>query len=145
MVQDGYLEVQVDTALEDCTIRKLNQAVLDVQAGKGSFDKLVDTFAVYWTPGVLVVALALVLIGGGVSHKWREYSMKVIPLLPHVTGAFPQHFLTCSLVAWSRHVASVTGAGAAGACVSMRTRDIRTNPVCVRRRRRCQEQSPHPW
>ncbi len=34
VVQNGYLEIKVDTNIEDSTIRKLNQAVMDVQADK---------------------------------------------------------------------------------------------------------------
>jgi cation transport ATPase len=34
VVQNGYLEIKIDTEIEESTIRKLNQAVLDVQADK---------------------------------------------------------------------------------------------------------------
>jgi Cd2+/Zn2+-exporting ATPase len=77
VVQNGYLEILVDTAIENSTMRKLNQAVMDVQADKGVYGRIVDKIAMYWTPGVLICATAIAAIGGGVTNEWDKYIDKV--------------------------------------------------------------------
>eukprot|EP01041_Mallomonas_annulata_P010275 gene10275-21441_t len=81
ILQNGYIEVEVDTAVENCTLFKLNQAVEEQQASRGEYAKFIDSFAFYWTPLVLLTALLLVVIGGGVTDLWHEYTMKAIVLL----------------------------------------------------------------
>jgi Cd2+/Zn2+-exporting ATPase len=77
LLQNGYIEVKVDTALEDRTIQQLRRAVMDVQADKGEIGRLVDRLAVYWTPFVLIVAISVVLIGGIITNNWDKYYHEV--------------------------------------------------------------------
>jgi Zn2+/Cd2+-exporting ATPase len=42
VVQNGYIEVEVDTMPRDSTVRKLNEKVSEVQADRGQFAKVVD-------------------------------------------------------------------------------------------------------
>jgi Cd2+/Zn2+-exporting ATPase len=81
VVQNGYLEVKITTELGDSTLRKLNQAVKDVQADKGNFEKIVDKFAEHWTPFVLLSALLLAVIGGYVSGNWHSWFHRSLVLL----------------------------------------------------------------
>jgi cation transport ATPase len=62
----------VDTVYADSTINKLNQAVLDVQSDKGKYSRMVDQFAAYWTPGVLIVALLIATIGKISRRFYRQ-------------------------------------------------------------------------
>lgn len=77
VVQNGYIEITIDTAVENSTMRKLNQAVLDVQADKGAYGRIVDRVALYWTPGVLITAILIAVIGGSVTKEWNKYLLKV--------------------------------------------------------------------
>lgn len=70
VVQNGYLEVKVTSASAESTLQKLNQEVLDVQADRGQYAKIVDQFSLYWTPTVLVAAVTYVLAGGGSTGDW---------------------------------------------------------------------------
>lgn len=81
VVQNGYLEITVSTAPQDSTLRKLNQAVKDVQADRGEFAKVVDSFAFYWTPLVILAAIVLTVIGGAVSDRWHVWVHRSLVLL----------------------------------------------------------------
>ena len=81
IVQNGYLEVTVEAKPSDSTMNKLRDAVLDVQADKGEYGRMVDRISVYWTPGILFSALCLAVIGGGVTSQWNDYAMKALVLL----------------------------------------------------------------
>jgi len=81
VVQNGYLEITVSTAPQDSTLRKLNQAVSDVQADRGEFAKVVDSFAFYWTPLVIIAAAVLTVIGGAVSDDWHVWVHRSLVLL----------------------------------------------------------------
>jgi Cd2+/Zn2+-exporting ATPase len=71
VVQNGYIEVEVTSNPCDSTIRKVNQSVADVQADRSEFAKIVDSFAAYWTPCVLMGAVGLALIAGGSTNDWH--------------------------------------------------------------------------
>lgn len=73
LMQNGYLEIEIDTSIGDSTIRKLAQAVNDVQTDKGEYSKIVDNIALYYTPGVIIFAASFIVIGGAVTGRWQEY------------------------------------------------------------------------
>ncbi len=76
IVQNGYLEILVETDPAQSTMMKLKEAVLDVQADKGEFGRLIDKISCYWTPGVLIAALCVSVIGGAATGDWTGYTMK---------------------------------------------------------------------
>ena len=57
----------------ESTIRRMNQSVSDVQADRSEFAKIVDNFAAYWTPCVLLAAVGLALIAGGSTNNWHAW------------------------------------------------------------------------
>lgn len=81
VVQNGYIEIEVTVDPRESTVRKLNDKVSEVQADRGQFAKLVDQFAGAWTPFILLAALALVLIGGGLSGDWHTWTDRALVLL----------------------------------------------------------------
>jgi Cd2+/Zn2+-exporting ATPase len=81
VVQNGYLEIEINKDPQQSTLKQLQQAVEDVQADKGQFAKLVDAFALYWTPLIIVATLFLVLVGGGVTGEWWDYLHRGLVLL----------------------------------------------------------------
>lgn len=54
IVANGYLEIKVTVEAKDSTLNKLNQTLSDIQADKGEYAKMVDKFALYWTPGTSI-------------------------------------------------------------------------------------------
>ena len=81
IVQNGYIEISIDTELKNSSINKLSEAISDVQAEKGFYGSMVDKFALYWTPCILVVAFLLTIIGGGVTGEWHHYTLQAVTLL----------------------------------------------------------------
>jgi Cd2+/Zn2+-exporting ATPase len=81
VVQNGYVEVKLEKSPQDSTIRRLQQAVEDVQADKGQYAKFVDTFSQYWTPLVLLATFLLVVVGGAVSKDWWSFVNRGLVLL----------------------------------------------------------------
>eukprot|EP01034_Spumella_vulgaris_P043657 gene43657-54237_t len=81
VVQNGYMEVRLSTDAAGSTLSRLNQAVLDVQADRGEYARLVDQFSLYWTPGVLLTAFLFVVVGGAVTKNWHLYLYRGLVLL----------------------------------------------------------------
>jgi Cd2+/Zn2+-exporting ATPase len=81
VVQNGYIEVTVTVTPENSTLRRMNQAVEDVQADRGRFATVVDKFAVFWTPAILIVSLLFFVIGGGATGDWAYYLERALVLL----------------------------------------------------------------
>lgn len=81
IVQNGFLEIRVTAAFADSTVHRLRQTLDDLQADRGQYGQLVDTFAYYWTPGVLLSAFLLVIVGGGVTGDWNGFVQKGLVLL----------------------------------------------------------------
>jgi Cd2+/Zn2+-exporting ATPase len=104
IVQNGYIEVIVSVELKDSMMRKLNDTVDDVQASKGTVATIVDSFAAYWTPLIVLSAVLFVSIGGLASGSWHSYVNKGLVLL---VLACP-----CSIVL-AAPVASLSGIAAA--------------------------------
>lgn len=104
IVQNGYIEIVVSTELKDSLMRKLNDTVNDVQASKGAVAMIVDKFAAYWTPLIVLSAVLFVVIGGSLTGKWHVFVNKGLVLL---VLACP-----CSIVL-AAPVASLSGIAAA--------------------------------
>lgn len=81
VVQNGYLEIEIEKSPLESTWKQLEQAVADVQADRGFYGNLIDSFAAYWTPAVLVATMSLVAIGGGVTGNWSDYLHRGLVLL----------------------------------------------------------------
>ena len=81
VVQNGFMEVELTADFLDSTMSRLNQEVSDVQADKGEYAKLVDQFAVYWTPGVIIGTLIFVVVGGAVTKEWVDFAFRGLVLL----------------------------------------------------------------
>ena len=72
VVQNGYIELEARTSAAESTLSKLREAVQDVQADRGKLARIVDRFAQFWTPAVLVGAIAYVTTFGGVTADWNQ-------------------------------------------------------------------------
>ena len=54
---------------------------LSLQADKGEFGRLIDKISAYWTPSVLLAALLLSVVGGGITGEWQQYTLSALVLL----------------------------------------------------------------
>jgi Cd2+/Zn2+-exporting ATPase len=81
VLQNGYLEVLVDVEPQNSTLRRMNQVVEDVQADRGKFASVVDNFATYWTPLILVVSFLFFIIASSVTGEWQTNLYRALVLL----------------------------------------------------------------
>lgn len=81
IVQNGYVEVRAAKAAAQSTLQQLRQEVQDVQADRGKYARMVDEFALYWTPAVLIAAAAYVIGVGLTKEIWSEAAHRGLLIL----------------------------------------------------------------
>merc|ERR1719506_2983866 len=62
VVQNGYIVIRATSLPEESELQTLTNMVEDAQAQPSKFQRQVDTFASYYTPGVIVFTVLLVLL-----------------------------------------------------------------------------------
>ncbi len=71
---DNVLKVRVDKAASDNTIARIIKMVEEAQENKAPTQRFIDRFSRYYTPGVMLVSLLVIVIPplffGGVWHDW---------------------------------------------------------------------------
>ena len=81
VMQDGYIEVEVTELPENSTVRKLQQTILEAQAGRGQVMTLVDEFAAYWTPAVILCAMVVFFIAYVCTDDWKKWLSRSLAIL----------------------------------------------------------------
>jgi Cd2+/Zn2+-exporting ATPase len=81
IVHNGYVEVRATKEAGESTLQRLRQEVNDVQADRGQYARIVDTFAMYWTPLVLLTTILYVVIRGANSGEWEEMGRRGLLIL----------------------------------------------------------------
>jgi Zn2+/Cd2+-exporting ATPase len=71
---DNVLKVRVDKAASDNTIARIIKLVEEAQENKAPTERFIDRFSRYYTPGVMLVSLLVIVIPpllfGGAWHEW---------------------------------------------------------------------------
>ncbi|SFK58823.1 Cd2+/Zn2+-exporting ATPase [Halogranum rubrum] len=82
IVEGGYLEIEVTSTSDDSTLSRVIEMVEEAQSNRTESEQFVDRFARYYTPVIVALAIATVLVSPplfGVS--WTEAFVRGLTLL----------------------------------------------------------------
>ena len=82
IVEGGYLEVEVTSTSEDSTLSQVIAMVEDAQSNRTESEQFVDRFARYYTPVIVALAIATVLVSPVVfGVTWTQAFVRGLTLL----------------------------------------------------------------
>lgn len=79
--REGFLEVRVSRPAGDSTLARMIRLVEEAQEARAPAQRLVDRFARYYTPAVMVVAAGMVLVPLLTGASWHTWIYRSLALL----------------------------------------------------------------
>ena len=79
--EEGSLEVTVTGKAGETTLASMIRLIEEAQSQKAPSEKFVDTFAKYYTPVVMALAVLLFLIPGAITGDWGTWFYRALVLL----------------------------------------------------------------
>eukprot|EP01038_Epipyxis_sp_PR26KG_P006292 gene6292-8665_t len=79
---NGYIEVEVTNEINNSTLNKLQQDIINIQTSKDeSISKLINRFAQLWSPFLISFTILYFIIGGLLTSKWSYFFYNSLVLL----------------------------------------------------------------
>jgi Cd2+/Zn2+-exporting ATPase len=75
---ESYLEVETTTESKDSTVAKLSDLVEQASMQRSSTEKLVEEFAKYYTPAILVLSLGVAAFPVVLGYAWEEQKKWIV-------------------------------------------------------------------
>lgn len=77
----GTIEVKVQKEFHDSTVSKILELVENASSQKSKSENFISKFAKYYTPAVVIGAVALALLGGLISQQWLIWFQRSLNFL----------------------------------------------------------------
>ena len=84
LVKSGLIKVKVSKKYEDSAVAKIIELISNSGEKKSKADEFIAKFARWYTPAIVLLSALVLLIGGLITHDWREYFVSGLKIL--VTG-----------------------------------------------------------
>lgn len=78
---NGYLEIKVLKEAKDSTLQKIAALTQNALANKAEYQKFIEKFSKYYTPGVLILSILIFLIPGLITGNFMEWFERAITIL----------------------------------------------------------------
>lgn len=78
---NGYLEINVLKEAKDSTLQKIAALTQNALANKAEYQKFIEKFSKYYTPGVLILSILIFLIPGLITGNFMEWFERAITIL----------------------------------------------------------------
>lgn len=77
----SQLEIEVEKEFYDSTVSKILDLVENASDKKSKTENFITKFAKYYTPAVVILALALAIIPGAITGGWSEWTYRALSFL----------------------------------------------------------------
>ena len=81
VLKSGTLTLQVKKIYQESTVSKILELVASSGEHKAKAENFISKFAKYYTPGVLIVAILLLVIYGSITKDWNEATRKALNII----------------------------------------------------------------
>jgi Cd2+/Zn2+-exporting ATPase len=82
IVTDGVIEAEVTTSAGDSTLARIARAIQEAQSQRAPTQRFVDTFARYYTPAVVLLALGVAVLGPWLTGgAWADWLYEALVML----------------------------------------------------------------
>ena len=84
LIKTGSITIKVSKKYEDSAVSKIIDLISNSGEKKSKADEFIAKFAKWYTPVIVILATLVLLIGGLITHDWRNWVVRGLEIL--VTG-----------------------------------------------------------